>query len=267
MDTRVKERRQLDLDLRNALGSDEFELFYQPFVDTKTDEICGFEALLRWHHPERGMVPPDEFIPLAEENGLIIPLGEWVIREACATASAWPEHVKVAVNISTIQFASEDLVPTIINALSSSGLSPKRLELEITESIFLEDSETTLAILMKLRNLGVRIAMDDFGTGYSSLGYLRSFPFDKIKVDRSFLMDLTDRDDAKSIIRAVASLGSSLGMTTTAEGVETQEQLEIVKSLGYDIVQGFFYSPPRPALEMTERYFPAKDNVKIFEVA
>lgn len=267
MDTHIKEQRQLELDLRTALNNGEFELYYQPVVEAQSDEVCGFEALLRWHHPERGLVAPDEFIPEAEASGLIIQMGEWVIREACKTAATWPEHVKVAVNLSTIQFKSDNLVPTVMNALSTSGISPGRLELEITESIFLDDEESTLTTLLMLRNLGIRIAMDDFGTGYSSLSYLRSFPFDKLKLDRCFIKDLGGNNDAQSIIRAVASLGTSLGMTVTAEGVETEDQLEKVKAEGYTEIQGYFYSQPRPASEMTDRYFPAKKNGDMSSVA
>ncbi len=267
MDLRMKERRQLEIDLRSALSENEFELYYQPVINTKSEEVCGFEALIRWNHPGHGQVSPDEFIPVAEETGLIIEIGEWVIRQACHTASTWPDNVKIAVNLSTTQFKSDKLVPTVMNALSTNDLSPDRLELEITESIFLDDSERTLQTLLMLRSLGVRIAMDDFGTGYSSLGYLRSFPFDKIKLDRCFINDFENDNGSKSIIRAVASMGESLEMTTTAEGVETLEQLDWVKSEGYDEVQGYFYSPPRPLSEINERYFPDINEAGLVEVA
>ena len=222
----MQARCKLQLDLRKALANGEFELYYQPLVNLERDEICGFEALLRWHHPERGFVSPVEFIPLAEETGLIVPLGEWAMRQACAAAAKWPEHVKVAINLSAIQFKSRHLVETVFSALAASGLSARRLELEITELVLLQNNEATLATLHQLRALGVRIALDDFGTGYSSLSYLRSFPFDKIKIDRCFVSDLSEAgEDALAILRAVAGLGTSLGIATTAEGVETKEQL------------------------------------------
>lgn len=267
MDLRMKERRQIEIDLRSALVDNELELYYQPIISVKSEQACGFEALIRWNHPERGLVPPDEFIPIAEETGLIVQIGEWVIRQACHTVSNWPERIKIAVNLSTVQFKSDKLVPTIMNALSTNGLSPDRLELEITESLFLDDSEGTLQTLLMLRSLGVRIAMDDFGTGYSSLGYLRSFPFDKIKLDRCFINDFDNENGSKSIIRAVSSMGDSLSMTTTAEGVETLEQLEFVKSEGYNEVQGYFYSKPQPLGIINERYFPERENAGMTEVA
>ena len=232
MDARMQARRALELDLRKALVNGEFELYYQPLVNLRADAIRGFEALLRWNHPERGLVPPAEFIPLAEETGLIVPIGEWVLRQACAEAATWPDDIKVAVNLSPVQFKSRNLVPDASSARwRASGLPPARLELEITESVLLQDSDATLATLHQLRGLGVRIALDDFGTGYSSLSYLRSFPFDKIKIDRSFVSDLSRaRATAWRSSRAVAGLGASLGMTTTAEGVETSEQLEQIRS-------------------------------------
>lgn len=256
MDARAQQRRQLELDLRRGLVSNEFRLYYQPVVDTQTRKIIGFEALLRWMHPDRGIVSPAEFIPLAEEIGAIIPLGEWVIRQACADAATWSKDVKVAVNLSAVQFKSRTLVHKVASALADSGLSPQRLEMEITESVLLANSEATLAALYDLKRLGVRIAMDDFGTGYSSLSYLRSFPFDKIKIDRSFVMELGTRDGASAIVRTVANLGASLGMITTAEGVETAEQFAQVREEGCTEVQGYYFSPPRPAgevMEMLER--------------
>jgi diguanylate cyclase (GGDEF)-like protein len=255
MDARVKQRRELELDLRKGLELGQFELHYQPLQSVKTRDISGFEALLRWRHPERGLVSPLDFIPLTEEIGLIIPLGEWVIRQACADASQWPDHVKVAVNVSPVQFKNGNLVSIIMSALAGSGIEPNRLEVEITESVLLLDSEATLSTLHQLRSLGVRIAMDDFGTGYSSLSYLRSFPFDKIKIDGSFIKDLDNSDDAAAIVRAVAGLGASLGMTTTAECVETEEQMEKVAAEGYGEIQGFLFSPPRPASEVAD-FFP-----------
>ena len=255
MDAKVKQRRALELDLRKGLELGQFELHYQPLQNVKTKEISGFEALLRWRHPERGLVSPMDFIPLTEEIGLIIPLGEWVLRQACADASQWPDDVKVAVNVSPNQFKNGNLVSIVMSALTGSGIEPNRLEIEITESVLLLDSEATLSTLHQLRSLGVRIAMDDFGTGYSSLSYLRSFPFDKIKIDGSFIKDLENSEDAAAIVRAVAGLGASLGMTTTAECVETEEQMKRVAAEGYGEIQGFLFSPPRPANEIMD-FFP-----------
>jgi EAL domain-containing protein (putative c-di-GMP-specific phosphodiesterase class I) len=232
------------------LANAEFELYYQPLVNLKSEEISGFEALLRWNHPKRGLVAPLDFIALAEETALIIPIGEWVLRQACAEAIKWPSHISIAVNLSPAQFKMGNLSQMVTSALAQSGLPAPRLELEITESVLLVDNEFTLATLHQLRNLGVRISMDDFGTGYSSLSYLRSFPFDKIKIDRSFVHDLASNADSKAIIRAVTGLGSSLGITTTAEGVETKEELEHLKREGCTEAQGYFFSKPRPAGEI-----------------
>ena len=247
MDAQMQARRVLEQDLRKALAGGEFELYYQPVVDLGSDRISGCEALIRWKHPERGMVSPGTFIPLAEEIGLIIPLGEWVIRQACTTAAQWPGNLKVAVNLSPAQFRSPGLLQVIVGALASSGLAADRLELEITETILLQDSETTLATLYRLRELGVRIAMDDFGTGYSSLTYLQRFPFDKIKIDRSFISNIVESTSSLNIVRAVAALANGLGVAATAEGVETQEQLEAIKSEGCTEMQGFLFSKPLPA--------------------
>jgi EAL domain-containing protein (putative c-di-GMP-specific phosphodiesterase class I) len=219
-------------------------------ITPKTGSLFHADSHLRWHHPERGLVFPTEFIPVAEEIGLMVPLGEWVLRRACQEAAKWPSGINVAVNLSPVQFKSRNLVTAVTLALSSAGLSPNRLELEITESVLLEESESTLATLHKLRTLGARISMDDSGTGYSSLSYLRSFPFDKIKIDRSFIRDLADREDAMAIVRAVTGLGSSLGMTTTAEGVETKEQFEKLRIEGCTEVQGYLFSSARPASEL-----------------
>jgi diguanylate cyclase (GGDEF)-like protein len=247
MDAHMQGRFKLQLDLGKALASGEFELHYQPLVNLERNEISCLEALLRWNHPQRGRVSPGEFIPLAEETGLIVPIGEWALREACAAAAAWPPHVNVAINISAIQFKSRTLTQAVFSALTASGLAPPRLELEITESVLLQNDEATLATLHQLRALGVRIALDDFGTGYSSLSYLRSFPFDKIKIDRCFVADLGNEDeDAVAILRAVAGLGLSLGIATTAEGVETREQLAKVREEGCTEMQGYLFSPPRP---------------------
>ncbi|HSV22810.1 MAG TPA: EAL domain-containing protein [Xanthobacteraceae bacterium] len=252
MDAKAQARRILELDLRKAVTAAEFEIFYQPIVNLTENRISGFEALLRWNHPTRGRVPPGEFIPLAEETGLIVAIGEWVIRQACAEARAWPSDLRVAVNVSPVQFRNKSLVSTVVSALAASGLGSDRLELEITEAVLMHTNDATLAVLHQLRSLGVRISMDDFGTGYSSLSYLRSFPFDKIKIDQTFVRDLIEKPDAIAIIRAVAGLGLSFGMTTTAEGVETQEQLDLMRAEGCTEVQGYFYSKPMPASEIAQ---------------
>ncbi|HXH46714.1 MAG TPA: EAL domain-containing protein [Bradyrhizobium sp.] len=252
MDLHAQKRRDMELDLRRAFANGEFELHYQPLVSIASDCISGFESLLRWRHPDKGMISPAEFIPVAEDIGLIIQLGEWVLREACAEAVKWPAGVKVAVNLSPAQFRSRNLVQVVISALAQSGLSPKRLELEITESIFLAETDANLAILHQLRELGVGISMDDFGTGYSSLSYLRSFPFDKIKIDRSFVKDLAQRPDCGAIVRAISGLGRSLNITTTAEGVETEDQLDWLRAEGCNEVQGFLFSAARPAAEIAK---------------
>jgi len=252
MDAQMRERRALEYDLRKALPDRQFELHYQPIVNLASDEITGFEALIRWHHPERGPVPPCTFIPIAEEIGFIVPLGEWALREACATAAQWPGQLRVAVNLSPAQFRSPGLMQVVVAALASSGLAAERLELEITENTLLQDSEATLSMLYRLRALGVRIAMDDFGTGYSSLSYLQSFPFDKIKIDRSFIHDIADGVGSLNIVRAVAAMATGLGMATTAEGVETQEQLDKVRAEGCTEMQGYIFSRPMPAHEIPQ---------------
>ncbi len=250
MDRQAQKRRDMELDLRRAFANGEFEVHYQPLVDIAADRISGFESLLRWRHPDKGMISPADFIPVAEDIGLIVSLGEWVLREACAEAAKWPAEIKIAVNLSPVQFRSRNLVQVVVSALARSGLSPTRLELEITESLFLAETEANLAILHQLRELGVSISMDDFGTGYSSLSYLRSFPFDKIKIDRSFVKDLAQRSDCVAIVRAISGLGRSLNITTTAEGVETMDQLDWLRAEGCNEVQGFLFSPARPADEI-----------------
>jgi len=262
MDERVKARRTLELDLRKAIVDGEFELYYQPLVNLGTQEISCCEALLRWHHPDRGMVSPAEFIPVAEETGLINQIGEWVLRQACLEAATWPDNIAVAVNLSPLQFKSNGLAPAIISALAASGLPARRLEVEITEAVLLQNNEATLATLHQLRNLGVRIAMDDFGTGYSSLSYLRSFPFDKIKIDRSFISDIAENDDSGAIVQAVTNLAGRLNMATTAEGVETQGQLDKVQMLGCTEMQGYLYSRPVPARDVV-RLFPSRKGKSV----
>jgi diguanylate cyclase (GGDEF)-like protein len=262
MDVKAQARRALELDLRNAVGAGEFEVFYQPIVNLAENRITGFEALLRWNHPTRGRVSPAEFIPLAEETGLIVPIGDWVIRQACAEARTWPSGLRVAVNVSPVQFRNKSLLSAVVSALATSGLRADLLELEITETVLMANNDATLSVLHQLRSLGVRISMDDFGTGYSSLSYLRSFPFDKIKIDQSFIRDLADRPDSIAIIRAVAGLGQNFGITTTAEGVETQEQLDKMRAEGCSEVQGYFYSKPVPASEIAQVLSGFADRVR-----
>jgi diguanylate cyclase (GGDEF)-like protein/PAS domain S-box-containing protein len=250
MDLMAQKRRDMEVDLRRAFANGELELHYQPLVNIGADRISGFESLLRWRHPDKGMISPADFIPIAEDIGMIVPIGEWVLREACTEAARWPDDIKVAVNLSAMQFRSRNLVAAVISALAHSGLSPRRLELEITESVFLAETEANLGILHQLRQLGVSISMDDFGTGYSSLSYLRSFPFDKIKIDRSFVKDIAVRPDCVAIVRAISGLGRSLNITTTAEGVETMDQLDWLRNEGCNEVQGFLFSAAKPASEV-----------------
>ncbi|QTD57528.1 putative bifunctional diguanylate cyclase/phosphodiesterase [Parasphingorhabdus cellanae] len=252
MDVAAEARRNLELDLRTSLGRDEMRLHYQPLVDLKTQSKIGYEALLRWEHPARGVVMPDDFIGVAEETGMIVQLGEWVIRKALDDAANWDEKLTVAINLSPTQMRSASLVSTIVNALAHSGVDPGRLELEITESILMHDSETNIRTLHTLRDLGIRISLDDFGTGYSSLNYLRSFPFDKIKIDRCFVSEIDTREDCRAIIRSVINLAQNLGMTTTAEGVERQDQVEELRVEGCDQVQGFLYGKAEALQEATD---------------
>jgi diguanylate cyclase (GGDEF)-like protein len=247
MDTRVRLRRRLQQDLCRAVVAREFELLYQPMVNLQSEEVTGFEALLRWNHPELGTISPNEFISVAEDLGVMVRLGEWVLRQACRQAATWPRNVRVAVNISAMQFRSSGLVAVIKRALDRAGISPHQLEIEITESVLLRNTEAILATLHELRKLGVRVSLDDFGTGYSSMSYLVTFPFDKIKIDQSFIHDLSNREDCAAIVRAVTSLGQILHMTTTAEGVETADELEQVKAAGCTEAQGFFFGGPVPA--------------------
>lgn len=252
MDALLKARGALEYDLRKALSAGEFELYYQPLINLEDNSISGFEALIRWRHPDKGLLQPGAFVPLAEEIGLIVPIGEWVVREACAMAAQWPGTLKVAVNISPAHFCDTALVQTVMDALAASGLPPNRLELEITETNLLQNSAATLSALHQLRDIGVRIAMDDFGTGYSSLSYLQSFPFDKIKIDRSFVEKITEDRNSLNIVRAVAALANGLDMASTAEGVETVEQLARIKVEGYTEIQGYLISKPLPAHEVTK---------------
>ena len=232
MDARAQSRRKIEIDLRDAIQNDVLRPYYQPLINLSTGHITGFEALVRWPHPERGMVSPAEFIPVAEETGLINALGGLMLRRACMDAARWPDDVRVAVNLSPLQFSVGNLLALVMDALKQSGLPAKRLELEITETLLLEKSSQVLATLHALRALGVRISMDDFGTGYSSLSYLRSFPFDKIKIDQSFVRDLAANRDAQAIVRSIISLGIGLGVTITAEGVETEAELSCLRSEG-----------------------------------
>ncbi len=250
MDARVRARRMLEMDLRQAISDGAFEVHYQPCVNLRDNKITGCEALLRWRHSERGMISPAEFIPIAEETGLINQLGEWVLATACAEATTWPDHIKLAVNVSPVQFKSGTLALKIVAALAASGLPASRLELEITEAVLIRDDEAALAILHQLRAIGVGIALDDFGTGYSSLSYLQRFPFDKIKIDRCFVNDIAEPDGSSCIVQAVVNIAAARQMTTTAEGVETQQQRELLRALGCAEMQGYLFSPAKPAADI-----------------
>jgi diguanylate cyclase (GGDEF)-like protein len=250
MDARIQIRRALEMDLRSAVLDREFELHYQPSINLIAGEVSQFEALLRWHRPGRGLMPPTEFIPVAEETGMIVAIGEWVLRSACFEAKNWPANISVAVNLSPVQFEKGDIVATVRAALAASGLAPGRLELEITESVLLRETTGTLTALHQLRAMGITVALDDFGTGYSSLSYLRSFPFDKIKIDQSFVRDLVTNKESLSIVRAVTGLGHSLNIKTTAEGVESQDQLNMLREHGCTEAQGYLFSRPVPATEL-----------------
>lgn len=245
----AERRHMLTVELRDALLMNQFELYYQPIIQLDDDGLGGFEALIRWHHPQRGLIPPMDFIPVAEETGLIVPIGEWVLREACRTAAAWPKHLKIAVNLSVRQFRHNSLLASIVSALDESGLHPGRLEIEITESVFLADVEQSLPLLWALKELGIRIAIDDFGTGYSSFSYLRAFAFDKIKLDRSFVAGIETDPGNLAIVRAVVGIGSGFNATTLAEGVETEEQLQWLHAEGFSEVQGFLLGRPMPQAE------------------
>jgi diguanylate cyclase (GGDEF)-like protein len=247
MNMAAHERHGLELGLREALVNAEFELFFQPILNAHTEALTRFEALIRWRHPQRGLMQPADFIPLAEEVGLIIPIGEWVIREACRIAATWRDSISVSVNLSPAQLKNANLVGAVRSALHTSGLPAERLELEITETVFLEESAVTRGSLNQVRDLGIRISLDDFGTGFSSIGCLRGFPFDRIKIDQSFVRDLDSRADSIAIVHAIVDLGSALGMSVTAEGVETPEQLRLLRAESCTVVQGYLFSPPVPA--------------------
>jgi diguanylate cyclase (GGDEF)-like protein/PAS domain S-box-containing protein len=251
MDARMKARRSLEVDLRNAVAEGLFELFYQPIVNVLTQQISGFEALVRWRHPSRGLLAPAEFLSVADETGLAAPLGNWILRQACMEAAEWPADIRVAVNLSPMQFRDKGFISTVKSALTASGLAPGRLQLEITEAILALNGGTTLAVLGQLRELGIRIAMDDFGTGGSILSYLRKFPFDSLKINQTLFHDASDHDDSLAIVRAIVAMGNGLCIGTIAEGIETREQLERLKTEGCSEMQGYLFSPPRPAEEVT----------------
>jgi diguanylate cyclase (GGDEF)-like protein len=265
MDASAKARLTMELDLRQALIDGGFEIHYQPLVSLASGEITGCEALLRWRHPDRGMISPAQFIPIAEDTGLINEIGDWVLRTACAEAAAWPAHIRLAVNVSPVQFKSGTLALKIMAALAASNLPAERLELEITEAVLIRDDEAALAILHRLRAIGVRIALDDFGTGYSSLSYLKRFPFDKIKIDRCFVSDINEADGSSSIVQAVVNIAAALHMTTAAEGVETEAQRALLRKLGCTEMQGYLFSRARPAKEIGQ--FFSSGAVRATDVA
>jgi diguanylate cyclase (GGDEF)-like protein len=257
-------RRRLECDLRDAVSRDEIDVYFQPILRVKTRKLFGFEALARWRHPAQGYIPPMEFIPLAEETGLIVPLGELVLRKACAAATLWPSETKVAVNISAVQFAKSDLLEVVTRTLEATGLAAQRLELEITETALLENEAGALATLRQLKGLGISISLDDFGTGYSSLRYLTTFPIDKIKIDKSFTQNITHRADCAAVVSSVLALGSGLDVATVAEGVETKQQFDILRASGVKYVQGYLFGAPCPAEELDFKRFDGNrklDNV------
>jgi diguanylate cyclase (GGDEF)-like protein len=260
MDARVKARRNLEIDLRQAIADGALDIHYQPCVNLHDDGITGCEALVRWRHPERGMISPAEFIPIAEETGLINELGEWVLTKACTEAMTWPENIKLAVNVSPVQFRSGSLALKVIAALAASRLPASRLELEITEAVLIRDDDTALAILHQLRGIGVKIALDDFGTGYSSLSYLQRFPFDKIKIDRCFINDIAEPEGSSCIVKAVVNIAAARHMVTIAEGVETLRQHELLRSLGCEEMQGYLFSPAVPAAQIRQLLHSTLDD-------
>ena len=250
LDADAQARRAIEMDLHGAIANSEFELYFQPLFDLAKNRFSAFEALIRWNHPAKGLVSPLDFIPIAEETGLIVPIGEWALKEACRQAAGWPEDIRVAVNFSTVQFATSGIVSLVFQTLAASGLAPDRLEVEITESLFLESSDSVREILHGLKQIGVRIALDDFGTGFSSLSYLRKFPFDKIKIDRSFIIELLKEADASAVVKAITDLAAALDMETTAEGVEEPAQVDALRAFGCTTVQGYLFSKPVPASEV-----------------
>jgi predicted signal transduction protein with EAL and GGDEF domain len=264
MNAMMQARRELERDLRMAISANEFELYFQPLVSLKEGRITGFEALLRWNSPTRGLVSPADFVPIAEEVGLIIQIGEWVLHAACREAATWPEPLKVAVNISTTQFSGDNLVETVAHALEESGLESARLELEITESVMIQDFDSALSLLHRIKKLGVSISMDDFGTGYSSLGHMRSFPFDKIKIDQSFVREIGKKVESTAIIRAVTGMCDSLGITVTAEGVENLQQLELLRAERCTEIQGYLVSKPRRAQDIPSLICNFKEDSRNF---
>ncbi len=267
MGARAHALRTLELDLRRAIanGGSEFEIVYQALVGLKDDRITGCEALLRWNHPVRGLISPVEFIPVAEETGMINALGEWVLNQACQEAASWPNEIKVAVNVSPVQFRSPAFSLKVAMALSTSGLPAKRLELEITEAVLIRDDDAALAMLYHLRGLGVRMALDDFGTGYSSLSYLQRFPFDKIKIDRAFIKDVAEPNGSASIVQAVVNIAAARAMTTTAEGVETEAQLAALRRLDCTEMQGYLFSKPLAAADIRRMLSPG--DAAVAEIA
>jgi len=260
METQLVTRLEIEEDLRGALERQEFELLYQPLCDLNNDRIAGFEALIRWNHPVRGTVSPSRFIHIAEETGLIHSIGAWVVNKACADAMKLPHDVRVAVNLSAAQFGTGDIVDVVAAALKSSGLPANRLELEITETTLLNNNDKTIALLFRLHALGLRIALDDFGTGYSSLSYLRSFPFDKIKIDQSFVREMVTRRDCAAIVSSVVALANKLNITTTAEGIETLDQLQLVRETGCTEAQGYLFSVPRPLQDILDYFAESVDS-------
>ncbi|MBI0538389.1 EAL domain-containing protein [Roseomonas sp. KE2513] len=263
MNRKLLERRALEADLRVALARGDFRLAYQPQVNLESGAVMGAEALLRWERPGVGNMPPDRFISVAEETGLIGPIGTWALQEACREAMTWPDHLTIAVNVSPVQFRQAGLFEAVVSALESSGLAPERLEVEITEGVLLNDTDETLATLRRLRSLGVKIAMDDFGTGYSSLGYLQKFPFDKVKIDRSFVRHLGDDRSAEAIVRAVVGMSHALGVHTIAEGVETAIQADMLRQKGCEEVQGYMYGKPMPAEAFTEMLVRSAETARL----
>jgi diguanylate cyclase (GGDEF)-like protein/PAS domain S-box-containing protein len=263
MDANAKARLAMEQDLRQALVGGGFEIHYQPLLDLASNAVSGCEALLRWCHPERGMVSPAEFIPVAEDTGLINELGDWVLRTACAEAATWPDHIRLAVNVSPVQLKCQTLALRITSALAASGLHPSRLEIEITEAVLIRDDEAALAILHQLRAIGVRIALDDFGTGYSSLSYLKRFPFDKIKIDRCFVTDIEEADGSASIVQAVVNIAAKLDMTTTAEGVETEAQRDMLRKLGCTEMQGYLFSAAKPGADVKRLFKTPREAIAV----